>query len=197
MGGLALFVTAVALAMDAFAVAVAAGVQQRTSVAGAALRMALCFGIFQALMPTLGWLGGIAVRSSIEQYDHWVAFFLLAAIGAHMIYESCAELRKANDDTAPREENRADATRGRLLLMLGVATSIDALAVGISLSVLGTGILVPALVIGGMAFALTLAGVFLGRAACNNQYISRYAGMLGGATLIVIGVNILRDHQVF
>ena len=196
MGFLSLLITALALAMDAFAVAVATGVQHTGRIAGAALRMALCFGCFQAAMPTLGWLGGITVRSSIEQYDHWIAFGLLLAIGAHMLHESYAELRKAHaGETA--ESDRRDTSRGKVLVMLGIATSIDALAVGISLSVLGGGIVVPALVIGGVAFSLTFAGVFLGRVACNNQYISRYAGILGGITLILIGVNILRDHQVF
>ena len=190
MSSAALFAIAVALAMDAFAVALATGICLRQARAAQVFRMAAAFGLFQALMPIAGWLLGLSVREHIEAYDHWAAFALLALVGGKMIWEG---LRGAEDDPncAPK-----DPTQGMQLLVLAVATSIDAMAVGLSFAMLGEAILLPALVIGLVCFALTALGVKIGCMAGHVSAVSRYAELLGGATLIAIGLKILVDHQV-
>lgn len=189
MSSAALFAIAVALAMDAFAVALATGICLRQARAAQTFRMAAAFGLFQALMPVAGWLLGLSVREHIEAYDHWAAFVLLALVGGKMIWEG---LHAAEDDPscAPK-----DPTKGMQLLVLAVATSIDALAVGLSFAVLGQSIWLPALVIGVVCFALTALGVKIGCMAGHVSAVSRYAELLGGATLIAIGLKILFDHQ--
>jgi putative Mn2+ efflux pump MntP len=184
-----LLAIAVALAMDAFAVSLATGICLRQANASQTLRMAGAFGLFQALMPVAGWVLGLSVRSHIENYDHWIAFGLLALIGGKMIWEG---LR--GDDAGERCEPK-DPTRGAQLLILAVATSIDALAVGLSFSVLGEPIWFPALVIGVVCFAVTALGVKIGCRMGHVSVVSRYAELLGGATLIGIGVKILAEHQ--
>lgn len=197
-----LLLTALALAMDAFAVAVATGAILRTITAGQVMRMALCFGVFQAVMPVLGWCAGSAVYDYIAAYDHWIAFILLGVIGAHMILEGMAALRESRIKglclcDIPQTDNLRDPTRGYTLLALGVATSIDALAVGISLSMVESGILIPALMIGVVCAVITCIGLYLGAFACRNQYLSHFAGIVGGCVLIGIGVKILFEHGVF
>ena len=186
---LTLLAIAVALAMDAFAVALATGICLGRARAAQMLRMALAFGLFQALMPVLGWLLGLTVRQHIEAYDHWTAFALLALVGGKMIWEGAT-----GGDDAPGCEP-VDRTRGWPLLVLAVATSIDALAVGLSFAVLGESIWLPALVIGVVCFALTALGVKIGCLAGRVSAISRYAEVLGGLVLVGIGLKILSEHQ--
>lgn len=186
---LTLLAIAVALAMDAFAVALATGICLRQAKAAQTLRMAGAFGLFQALMPIAGWLLGLSVREHIESYDHWIAFALLAFVGGKMIWESFAS--KDDDEAcAPK-----DPTQGMQLLILAVATSIDALAVGLSFAVLGEAIWAPALVIGVVCFLITALGMKIGCMAGHVSAVSRYAEILGGVTLIGIGLKILLDHQ--
>ena len=197
-----ILLTAFALAMDAFAVAVATGAILRTVTFGQVLRMSLCFGFFQAGMPIIGWLAGSAVYKYIAAYDHWIAFVLLGAIGAHMSLEGFAAYREARAKglclcEIPANGPAKDPTRGYTLLVLGIATSIDALAVGISLSMVEAGIMVAALVIGVVCALVTSAGLYLGAFACRNQYLSHFAGILGGFVLIGIGAKILVEHGVF
>jgi manganese efflux pump family protein len=175
---------AVGLAMDAFAVAISIGLNAQDCGLRKTVRLAWHFGLFQALMPILGWLAGSFVEQWISAVDHWIAFGLLAAIGGHMIYEAL------HGD----EEERAscDPTRGRRLVLLSVATSIDALAVGLSLAVLGVAIWWPALVIGIVAFAFTAVGLHLGRRF--GSLLGRRMEIVGGLILIGIGVRILIDH---
>ncbi len=187
---LSLLAIAVALAMDAFAVALATGICLRRANAAQTLRMATAFGLFQALMPVAGWALGLAVRDAIEAYDHWAAFGLLALVGGKMIWEG---LHTDKDDESCEI---VDATRGMRLLLLSVATSIDALAVGLSFSVLGVSIWFPALVIGVVCFALTALGLRVGCMAGRVDRLSHWAEVLGGLTLIAIGVKILHEHQV-
>ena len=187
---LSLLVIAVALAMDAFAVALTTGICLRRASAAQTLRMAGAFGLFQAFMPVAGWALGLTVRDFIETYDHWAAFGLLVLVGGKMIWEG---LHVDRDD----ECEIVDATRGLRLLMLSVATSIDALAVGLSLSLLGVGVWTPALVIGLVCLLFTACGLHLGRLFTRSGRLSQAAELLGGATLVVIGLNILRGAGVF
>lgn len=183
-----IFAVAVALAMDAFAVSVAAGAGMSTRSWRPVARLAWHFGLFQAMMPVAGWWMGLSVRVFVENWAHWCAFGLLFLIGAHMFVEALKDECECTDN---------DTTRGLSLVMLSVATSIDALAVGASYSLMGRPILLPAVIIGVVAFVFTAAGVWGGRLLGQSCCLGRYAGMVGGVTLMGIGVNILREHGVF
>jgi manganese efflux pump family protein len=139
---------AVGLAMDAFAVSIGVGLGAQHVSPRTTVRLAWHFGLFQFLMPVLGWLAGLSVERWISGVDHWVAFALLLAIGGHMVYDA---LR------GDEERSIKDPTRGASLIVLSVATSIDALAVGLSLALLGVDIWYPAVVIGIVAFLFTAA----------------------------------------
>lgn len=189
MTALELLALAVALAMDAFAVAVATGVQLRCVSPRQTFRLSFHFGLFQALMPIAGWALGLTVREYMEAWDHWLAFGLLAFIGVRMMREAMA-----GDDA---EDGRCDPTRGMTLVILSVATSIDALAVGLSLSILGISIWTPAVVIGVVCAAFTAGGLHMGRVLANASRLGHRAALLGGVVLIAIGLRILYDHGVF
>ena len=184
MNLLTLLGIAVGLAIDAFAVAIGIGLNAQEVGPRKTLRLAWHFGLFQALMPIVGWLAGLSVERWISGVDHWVAFGLLAAIGGHMIYEA---LHGDEEARASR-----DPTRGVSLIVLSVATSIDALAVGLSLALLGVEIWWPAAVIGVVAFVFTAAGLHLGRRF--GSLLGRRMEVAGGLILIGIGVKILVDH---
>lgn len=177
---------AVALAMDAFAVAIATGVSLKQVSLRQTFRLSWHFGFFQALMPVIGWGAGLSIRSSIAAYDHWLAFGLLAFVGGNMI-------REAFGDDKGKGPN-SDPTKGYTLILLSVATSVDALAVGFSMSVLNIAIWMPAVIIGIVAAAFTIVGLYLGKKAASGLVVSRYAEIIGGIILIAIGVNILREH---
>jgi len=182
-----LFTIAVALAMDAFAVALASGICLRTPTRTQALRMAFAFGLFQAVMPVIGWGLGLTVRGFIESWGTWIAFSLLILVGAKMLWEG------SRNNGEPITCDTKDPTKGARLLLLALATSIDALAVGLSFSLQypDTGISFPSMVIGLICFLLTGAGVWLGRQAGRVAALSRYAELLGGATLISIAFKTL------
>jgi putative Mn2+ efflux pump MntP len=180
---------ALALAMDAFAVAIATGVRLKRVSFRQFFRLAWHFGLFQALMPVIGWTAGLTVRDAIESYDHWIAFVLLAYVGVNMIREAFKLEKDARE--------QKDPTRGLTLVMLSVATSIDALAVGFSISMLKLAIWTPALVIGLVAGALTVVGLYLGKTVGAAERLSPVAELAGGVVLLVIGINILREHGVF
>jgi putative Mn2+ efflux pump MntP len=173
--------------MDAFAVALAAGLSLPELTGRHLFRFGFHFGLFQALMPICGWLAGVSLRSRIEAVDHWIAFSLLSCVGGKMLWDA---LHKDEEDTAP-----ADPTRGLSLVMLSIATSIDALAIGLSLAVLGINIWTPALIIGLTAGALTVAGMMLGR-RLGSLWGFRVE-VAGGLLLILIGVKILCEHTLF
>ena len=177
---------AVALAMDAFAVAIAAGVALKAVSPRQTFRLAWHFGLFQAMMPVIGWSAGLTVRSRIEAYDHWIAFALLAFVAQGMLRSA---FRREADDA-----NAKDPTRGMTMVMLSVATSIDALAVGLSLSMINISIWTPALIIGLVAGTFTTAGMHLGKVLGRVSALSRWAEMMGGLVLLAIGVNILWEH---
>lgn len=176
---------ALALAMDAFAVSLGLGLSLRPASGGQTFRLAFHFGLFQCLMPVVGWAAGESFIRHIEEYDHWVAFALLLGVGGKMIFESL----RPEKNNRPR---RSDPTRGVSLLVLSVATSLDALAVGLSLAVLRVAIVFPAVVIGIVAFGMTVLGMKIGPAL--GRVIGRRAELLGGVILIVIGIKILADH---
>lgn len=187
MDGITLTAIAVALAMDAFAVALATGLTLPELTGRHLFRFGFHFGLFQALMPICGWLAGISLRAQIEAVDHWVAFTLLVSVGGKMLWDACH-----NDDDNPRS---GDPTRGISLVMLSIATSIDALAIGLSLAVLGIRIWTPALVIGLTAGALTVVGMLLGRRL--GSIWGFRVEIAGGALLILIGCKILIEQTLF
>jgi putative Mn2+ efflux pump MntP len=175
---------ALGLAMDAFSVAIGVSIALGGTSKRQTFRLAWHFGLFQAMMPIVGWLAGTSVRPLIERWDHWLAFILLAVVGGRMIIES---LRSTDD-----EPLSTDPTRGWSLVLLSVATSIDALAVGLSFAALGVQVWTPAAVIGITAAAMTLLGTFGGR-ALGSRFGSRMAA-IGGFVLIAIGTWILIEH---
>jgi len=177
---------AVALAMDAFAVSIATGVNLKNVNSRQLFRLSWHFGLFQALMPIIGWSAGLSIRSYIEHYDHWIAFGLLAIVGVHMIKEAFQD--------GKAEKPIKDYTKGMTLVMLSVATSIDALAVGFSLSLLKISIWMPALIIGIVAGTFTLIGMRIGERIGAAKRLSVYAETIGGVVLISIGLNILYEH---
>ena len=188
MGLIELFILALGLSMDAFAVSVCKGLNMHGKLNWRDIGLlALFFGGFQALMPLTGYLLGSRFASYIERWDHWIAFVLLAWIGGSMIRESLS--------TKEKEEKAEPAElRHRELLMLAIATSIDALAVGVSFSMveLTVPIYAAAALIGCTTFAISVAGVFVG-----NLFGARYknrAEFVGGAILILIGLKILLEH---
>ena len=176
---------AFALAMDAFTVSVGISLKHEKVGTGQAIRLSVSFGFFQFMMPILGWLAGSQILPLIQSFDHWVAFGLLFLIGCHMIYSA---LRPKREDQARRQ----DPTRGWSLLLLSIATSMDALAVGLSFAALGMTIWYPSVVIGAVAFFMTLLGTRLG--PFIGQIVGRKAELFGGLILILIGVKILADH---
>ena len=181
-----LLALAVALAMDAFAVSLATGICLRTPTTTQALRMAGAFGVFQAAMPVAGWILGLAVRSFVEAYAGWIAFALLAFVGGKMAWEGL-HAREEENEGCPAK----DPTRGAHLLVLALATSIDALAVGLSFAVLGQDIALPAVVIGVVCFVIACLGVRLGCMIGHLTAVSRYAEVLGGVTLLGIGLKMV------
>jgi putative Mn2+ efflux pump MntP len=184
MSTLTLVGIAIGLAMDAFAVAIGAGLQLCQVTNRQKFRLAWHFGLFQAFMPILGWLAGLTLVEYIEPVDHWIAFGLLAFIGGKMIYEALKHQEE--------EVDRCDPTKGWSLVLLSIATSIDALAVGLSLAVLGVDIWFPAIVIGIVAGVLTVVGLELGTRF--GALLGRRMEVVGGLILIGIGVKILVEH---
>lgn len=170
-------ILAVALSMDAFAVSIGLGAKKNTP--GLALKAGLFFGIFQALMPFIGYLGGKGVLGWIDAYAHWIAFGLLALIGAKMIYEGVSE---------GIEEGISDVTN-KMMLMLAIATSIDAMAAGFSLTLLNVNPYIACLIIGVTTFAFSWAGVLIGRK--SGTWLESKAEIFGGIVLILIGFKIL------
>jgi putative Mn2+ efflux pump MntP len=182
-----LLVIAVALAMDAFAVSVAVGTSLKNISSRQIFRLSWHFGFFQAAMPVLGWCAGLTIREQIEQYDHWIAFALLAFVGSHMI-------REAFSGEDGEKHRKKDPTKGASLVMLSLATSIDALAIGLSLSLLKISIWYPAFFIGITAGLFTLAGMHIGSRIGSMTRFSHYGEAIGGIVLFLIAFNILYEH---
>jgi putative Mn2+ efflux pump MntP len=190
MGIWTVLLVGIGVSADAFAVSLARGLKIRQLHLSQALLIGGAFGLFQAVMPILGWLLGTAFGGLIQAFDHWVAFGLLALVGGKMLWEALF-----SHEEAPDGEPVPDAKDGiglHELLVLAVATSIDALAVGISLALLEVNIWLTATVIGVITFVLSTAAVFIGhRVGVRYQ---RPAEIIGGVILIGIGISILVEH---
>ena len=184
-----LLLLSVALAMDCFTVSMMSGVMLRRSLSAAILRMTLLFGVFQAAMPLAGWLGTAHFSHYMEAVDHWIAFLLLAFIGGKMIKESF-------DDDA--SEPSFNPLRLRTQLLLAVATSIDALAVGISMACLGydhiTMLTLPLVMIGATSALLSVVGYLLGVSFGSVVARRLKPELLGGLVLVFIGIKVLVSH---
>ena len=183
MGTLELITTALALAMDAFAVAICKGLATDKVKLRHMAVVGLWFGGFQGLMPLIGYLVGSSFASYIESFDHWIAFALLGFIGAHMLIEAFS-----------KEEEESDSSLAfGVMLTMAIATSIDALAVGVSFAALGNvDIVLAVALIGAITFALSALGVKIG-----NVFGAKYKSVAegaGGAVLILIGLKILLEH---
>jgi len=176
---------AVGLAMDAFAVSLAAASSGRVKNKRAGFRLSFHFGLFQFFMPVIGWFSGAVISDMVRAVDHWIAFILLAFVGGHMIYESFSE----NENI-----KYPDPSKGLSLISLSVATSIDALAVGFSMAMIEVDIWLPAIIIGLITAGLSLIGILLGKIISRS--FSTVMERAGGILLILIGLKILYDHLV-
>jgi len=180
---LSLLLIALGLSADCFAVALSASISNRSLSRLQFLRVSLSFGFFQALMPAIGWLLGRTVVDLIAGFDHWIAFGLLLFVGGRMLWESFHE---------KEEERPIDISRGVLLLTLSIATSLDALAVGLALAFEDVRIWVASSTIGITAFVISATGFLLGKRV--GQLIGKRAEIIGGLILIGIGIRILVEH---
>jgi manganese efflux pump family protein len=181
---ISILLIAFGLSADCFAVALSGGISNRKQSWLKIFRVALAFGFFQALMPALGWLAGRTVIDLISGFDHWIAFGLLGFVGGRMIWESFHHSDEKKKD--------ADISKGWLLLTLAIATSIDALAVGLSLAFVNISIALACPVIGAVAFGMTVLGFMVGRKA--GALMGKRAEAIGGIILIAIAIRILLSH---
>lgn len=182
MEPISVLLIAIGLAMDAFAVSICKGMAVKRASFKTMLTMGIWFGVFQAVMPVIGYLVGSSFYGLISDYDHWIAFILLFLIGFNMIREALSD----------EDEGIDDDLGTKTMFVLAVATSIDALAVGISLAMTGDGIVIPAVIIGVVTLLLSMVGVLVG-----SRFGDRYgkkAEILGGMILILIGVKIVLEH---
>jgi manganese efflux pump family protein len=177
-----IFMIALALSLDAFAVSIAGGVAVKRLRLKHALTMAAWFGGFQALMPLIGWFGGTRLRSSLSGLDHWVVFALLMFVGAKMIWEAFK--------LEPIE--KMDNLSIRVLFILALATSLDALAAGISFALLGVSILIPVIIIGAVTFLVSFIGVLAGEKGAD--LFGKKMEVAAGVILIIIGLKVLMSH---
>ncbi len=177
------FLIAFSLALDAFAVSVAAGSYFVKATSRQKFRLSFHFGLFQAFMPIIGWFAGATVVNMIKDFDHWVAFLLLAAIGGKMIYDGVK---------GEEEKINKDISKGWSLIALSVGTSIDALAVGFSIGIMGGNIVFPSILIGVVAAAMSLIGIKAGE-IFSTKFGDKMA-IVGGIVLFLIGSKIVVEH---
>ena len=176
-------VIGIGLSMDCFAVSLAIGTTTKTRLIYAAVIIAFFFGAFQAGMTVTGWLAGSSIIGFISAYDHWIAFILLAIVGGKMIWEGVR---------GEEEEAHIEVIQFVPVIILSLATSIDALAVGVSFGVLQIAVLIPAIIIGIVCFLISFAGVILGERL--EDILGNKMEIIGGLILILIGINILAGH---
>jgi putative Mn2+ efflux pump MntP len=174
---------AIGLAMDAFSVSIFAGITIDKPDRGHYFRLSFHFGLFQFMMPIIGYWGGSSVEHAIRDFDHWIAMALLLFIGLKMIVDSFSQEEKVVVK---------DPSRGLTLLLLSVATSIDALAVGLSIGVLGKPIILPSVIIGIVCSFFSIVGIRLGKKV--GSLLGQRAGRIGGIILIIIGIKIVIEH---
>ncbi|ARC84291.1 hypothetical protein U732_831 [Clostridium argentinense CDC 2741] len=183
MSIISIFLTSLALAMDAFAVSLTIGMKERGHKIKTAIRVGAYFGIFQGLMPLIGWLLGVNFSDYIIKFDHWIAFTLLSIIGGRMIYEAI----KGNGEDGLKYDLTV-----KVMLLLAIATSIDALAIGVSFAFLSVNIVLAVALISIITFATCFLGVITGKSLGN--VLESKAEILGGIILIFIGIKILIEH---
>ncbi len=181
---LSIILIAIGLSADCFAIALSGGISNKNHAWPQILRVSFSFGLFQALMPVLGWLAGRTVVEFIADYDHWVAFTLLVIVSGRMFWKSFRPERS--------QDKEVDITKGFLLLTLSIATSIDALAVGLSFAFLKVNIALASPTIGAIAFIVTMIGFILGKRV--SKVIDKRAEALGGIILLAIAFRILLSH---
>ena len=183
MNFIEVFFIALSMAMDAFAVCLSAGTTGQTEGARPRFRLAFHFGLFQFIMPVLGWLAGTTITRYISTFDHWIAFSLLAFVGGRMIWAGFH----------PEErDGRGDPSRGWTMVLLSIAVSIDALAVGLSMGLIGVFVWYPAILIGVVTGLLSLVGLRVGNRL--GKRFGRTMEIIGGIILIGIGVRIVVAH---
>lgn len=197
--------TAFALAMDAFAVSVSKGMTLKNLTKGTAIKIALFFGGFQTAMPLIGWVLGISFQGYIKAIDHWIALILLTILGGKMIYEFYENRKESANEgneivseistTLDAEENNKSELSNKELTTLAIATSIDALAIGVSFAFLNVNILSSSLIIGIITFVVCFIGVIAGKKI--GGIFKDYAELVGGIILIIIGINIFNEHTGF
>lgn len=180
-----IFFIALGLSADCFAVTLSGSIAMQTFSKLQVFRTSLTFGLFQAAMPVLGWLAGKSIIDIISDYDHWIAFALLTIVGGKMIWES---FRKEGNS------QKQDFTKGLLLITLGIATSIDALAVGLSFAVLQVNIALAVSIIGIIAFLVTLLSFVIGKKL--GKFAGKRAEAIGGIILIIIAFRVLLSHLI-
>lgn len=201
MNFITIVLTGFALAMDAFAVSVTKGMAFKNLTTALAIKIAIFFGGFQAGMPIIGWLLGIKFEGYIKAIDHWIALILLTILGAKMIYEFYENRKESLQGEIEREvsatvdEVENVELSNKELISLSVATSIDALAVGISFAFLNVNIVSAATIIGVITFIVCFIGVIAGKKI--GGIFKNYAELVGGIVLILIGINIFNEHTGF
>lgn len=182
---ISIILIAIALSMDSFAVSVSNGLTIKSLNAKKILLISLSLSIFQALMPLIGWYVGIGVEKQIREYDHWVAFVLLSAIGIKMIYDGLSKSEIIKN---------TELNFGKVILQ-SIATSIDAFVVGVSFAILNLSIIMPVLIIGLVTFVASIIGLQIGRYFSSK--LGKSVEIFGGVVLIGIGVKILIEHLYF
>ena len=196
MGIIELVLISVGLAMDAFAVSIGNGLSMKKSSPKAALAIAFSFGLFQALMPTIGYFLGSAFESVISEFDHYIALIFLGFIGGKMIFDGIGELRGSKKAAAGQETEEKPFKLSFVTLMIqSIATSIDALIVGVSFSTLLDSVWTAVLLIGVITFLISLAGVFFGKKF--GELLGSKAEIFGGLILVGIGVKVFIEHMFF
>jgi len=181
---LSILIIALGLSADCFAVALSASIANKSLPLWQGFRVALSFGVFQAAMTIIGWLAGRTVIDVISSYDHWLAFALLLFVGGRMIWESLFEKEE--------KETRSDITRWHFLLLISLATSLDALAVGLSFAFLEVNLTLASATIGVVTLIITLFGFLAGKKL--GVLVGKRAEIIGGIILIIIGIRILLEH---
>lgn len=177
-----LFLLAIGLCFDTFAVSVSSGLIRKEIIFWQAVRIAFFLAIFQAIMPVLGWLGGITIRNWIEPFDHWVALGILALLGGKMILES---RKKSND-------KNIDPLDIKVIISMALATSIDALAVGISFAIIEVNMFLAVIIIGSVTFIASMLGILFGKK--TGSHFGQKMEIIGGIILIIIGIKIVIEH---
>ena len=192
MNFIALIFTAFALSMDAFAVSITKGITIKNLKKSTAVKMALAFGLFQGGMPLLGWILGFSFKDYIEAIDHWIAFIVLGFIGFNMIKGFFEERKEEKSELEISATTNESDVSNKEIIMLAIATSIDALAVGISFAFLNVSIIPAASIICIITFLVCVVGVFVGNKV--GDIFNGYAELVGGVILILIGFNIFKEH---